>query len=281
MRPEIGHLRCRARSGRTLFGMIKNRPNSHATHFRLSPESWIEILEAYQNGATAKELAARWKVAPGTIYRYVRERGFTKKANSDAVARAHAQAMADEEAAADLRAQGSLPVPPGDIHPEALKQRALQDMARAMSAGRVAEAERLGRLALTLGKMGAPDSGRAADAYGPDGVPPQRPAIDMAAKVDVFAEWVFPYIEKVALRLLGDRYHGPAIFSRAVMRWRAATFGPECAANDYAEMLAGGWTDRVYDEHGNILPGWDSPNLRHPQVPAPPGYKGFEEARGE
>lgn len=154
-------------------------------------------------------------------------------------------------------------------------------MARAMAAGRVAEAERLGRLALTLGKMGAPDPGRAADGYDRDGVPPQRPPIDMAAKVDVFAEWVFPYIEEVALKLLGDRYHGPGIFSRAAMRWRAATFGPECAANDYAEMLAGGWTGGVYDEDGNILPGWGSSNLRHPQVPAPPGYKGFEEARGE
>lgn len=173
------------------------------------------------------------------------------------------------------------PDPLPDIHPEALKQRALEDMARAMAAGRVAEAERLGRLALTLGKMGDPER-RPGDAeFDQEGIPQQRPPIDMAAKVDTFAEWVFPYIEKVALKLLGDRYHGPGIFSRAAMRWRAATFGPECAANDYAEMLAGGWTGGVYDENGNILPGWDSRSLRHPQIPTPPGYKGFEETRGE
>ena len=79
--------------------------------------------------------------------------------------------------------------------------------------------------------------------------------------------------------MLGDSCHGPAVFSRAAMRWRAATFGPECAANDYEQMRAKGWTAGVYDEDGNILPGWDSPNMRHPQVDPPPGYKGFDKDR--
>ncbi|CAN1513855.1 hypothetical protein MCEMIH16_00881 [Caulobacteraceae bacterium] len=260
--------------------MTRAVPDAPATHFRLSEESWAEIAAAYRNGATARELGARWKVSPTTIYRYACRDGFTKKRDSDAIARAHAEAIANEETA-DLAARDVQTVPLPDIHPEALKQRALEDMARAMAAGRVAEAERLGRLALTLGKMGAPER-RPGDAeFDQEGIPQQRPPIDMAAKVDTFAEWVFPHIEKVALKLLGDRYHGPGIFSRAAMRWRAETFGPECAANDYAEMLAGGWTGGVYDENGNILPGWDSRSLRHPQIPAPPGYKGFEETRGE
>lgn len=275
MRREIDHRRDRAPGGATLPGMIKNRPNSHATHFRLSPESWVEILEAYRDGATARELAVRWKVAPGTIYRYVRERGFTKKANSDAVARAHAQAMADEDAEA-LARRNDLTVPQPDTDPAALRRQAMADLARALAAGRSAEADRLGRLILTLGKIsgsGGADEG----GHDQDGVPIRRGPITTTP--EQFAEAIFPTVERVALKMLGDRFHGPAIFSRAVMRWRAATFGPECAANDYAEMLARGRTDGVYDEDGNILPGWDSPNMRHPQVPAPPGYKGFETDR--
>jgi hypothetical protein len=257
--------------------MIKNRPNSHATHFRLSPESWVEILEAYQNGATAKELAARWKVAQGTIYRYVRERGFTKKANSDAVARAHAQAMADEEAEAVARRNDpTLPEPDSD--PAALRKQAMADMARALAAGRSAEADRLGRLILTLGKISG--SGEAGDGgLDEDGVPYRRGPITTTP--EKFAEALFPMVEKLALQMLGDRFHGPALFSRAAMRWRAATFGPECAANDYREMCEAGWTDGVYDEDGNVLPGWDSPDMRHPQVDAPPGYKGFDRDRDE
>lgn len=255
--------------------MIKNRPNSHATHFRLSPESWVEILEAYQNGATAKELAARWKVAPGTIYRYVRERGFTKKANSDAVARAHAQAMADEEAEA-LARQNDPTAPELDTDPAALRKQAMADMARALAAGRTAEADRLGRLILTLGKISG--SGEADDGgLDEDGVPFRRGPI--TTTFDEFVERIFPFAEEVALMMLGDRYHGPAVFSRGVMRWRAATFGPECAANDYREMREKGWTEGVYDEDGNVLPGWDSPNMRHPQIDPPPGYKGFERDR--
>jgi hypothetical protein len=158
----------------------------------------------------------------------------------------------------------------------ALRKRAMADLARALASGRAAEADKLGRLVLTLGKISS--SGDGGDGgLDDDGVPLKRPPI--STTYEGFIESIFPLVEEIAVKMLGDRCHGPAVFSRAAMRWRAATFGPECAANDYREMCAAGWTQGVYDEEGNILPGWDSPNMRHPQVDPPPGYNGFEKDR--
>ena len=266
--------------------MIKNRPNGHATHFRLSPESWLLILEAYRDGATAKELAARWKVAPGTIYRYVRERGFTKKVNSDGIARAHAQAMDDEEAA-DLARRNDPTTPAPDSDPVALRKQAMTDMARALAAGRTAEAERLGRLILTLDKMSGRTGGGDDDPdyteferNGVSFIDPAEPhdsprrkawrafAKDMTRK-DIlkgedYASKLMPLIEKVAVGMLGDRSTAPAVFSRAVFRWRAETFGPELARSDFEHMRAGRWDKGIFNEDGSIIEGWDLISRRHP-----------------
>ena len=268
-------------------GMIKNRPNSHATHFRLSPESWIEILEAYRNGATARELAARWKVAPGTIYRYVRERGFTKKANSDAVARAHAQRIADEEAEV-LARRNDPALAEIDSDPAALRKQAMADMARALAAGRTAEADRLGRLILTLDKVSGISAREDDPEYSeferngvsfidpaePENSPRRRAwrefAQDMTRKSDLAAEEnakrLFPLIQKVALGMLGDRAYAPAVFSRAVFRWRAETFGPELARNDFERVRDRGWASGVFNEDGSIIEGWDRFSRLHPDV---------------
>lgn len=266
--------------------MIKNRPNAHATHFRLSPESWQLILEAYRDGATAKELAAKWKVAPGTIYRYVRERGFTKKHTSDAIARAHAQKVADEEAS-ELASHAAPPGPPPDSDPAALRKQAMTDMARAMAAGRTAEAERLGRLILTLDKMsGGAGSGdddpdyteferngvSFIDPAEPDDSPRRKAwrafAKDMTRKSilksEDYASKLMPLIEKVAEGMLGDRSSGPAVFSRAVFRWRAKTFGPELARSDFEYMRAGRWDKGIFNDDGSIIEGWDFISRRHP-----------------
>jgi len=132
--------------------MTRAVPDAPATHFRLSDESWAEIAAAYRNGATARELAARWKVSPTTIYRYACRDGFTKKRGSDAIARAHAEAIAEEEAA-DLAAREERALIDLDSDPAALRKQAMADMARALAAGRTAEADRLGRLILTLDKV--------------------------------------------------------------------------------------------------------------------------------
>lgn len=276
LRREIGHRRCSDRGGARLWAMTRAVPEAPATHFRLSEESWAQIAAAYRNGATARELAARWKVSPTTIYRYACRDGFTKKRGSDAVARAHAAAIAEEEAA-DLAARQNRASAEPDSDPAALRRQAMADLARALAAGRSAEADRLGRLILTLGKISGSREG-GDGGLDEEGVPYRRGPVTTTP--EKFAEALFPMVEKLALQMLGDRYHGPALFSRAAMRWRAATFGPECAANDYREMREAGWTDGVYDEDGNILPGWDSPNMRHPQVDPPPGYKGFDKDRG-
>lgn len=276
LRREIGHRRGRALGGARLWGMTRAVPEAPATHFRLSEDSWAQIAAAYRNGATARELAARWKVSPTTIYRYACRDGFTKKRGSDAIARAHAETIAGEEAA-DLAAREARAGAEPDSDPAALRKQAMADMARALAAGRTAEADRLGRLILTLGKI----SGSAeADDGGldEDGAPYVRGPI--TTTFEDFVERIFPFVEELAVQMLGDSCHGPAVLSRSVMRWRAATFGPECAGNDYQQMLARGWTAGVYDEDGNILPGWDSPNMRHPQVDPPPGYKGFDRDRG-
>lgn len=75
--------------------MSKSHPDAPPTWFRLSEASWAEIAAEYRNGATAGELARKWKVSPTSIYRHACKDGWTKKASSDAVARAHAEAVAD------------------------------------------------------------------------------------------------------------------------------------------------------------------------------------------
>ena len=87
------------RCGLTLRLMTRAYVEAPATHFRLKPETWAIIAEAYKNGATAKDLAAKWKVAPSSVYRYACRDGLTKKAMGDARARAHARMVEDEEAA--------------------------------------------------------------------------------------------------------------------------------------------------------------------------------------
>lgn len=59
-------------------------------------------MEAYRNGATARELAVKWKVAPGSVYYHACRAGWGKKKNGDDRARAHARAV---EAAEAVRAE--------------------------------------------------------------------------------------------------------------------------------------------------------------------------------
>lgn len=59
-------------------------------------------MEAYRDGATARELAVKWKVAPGSVYYHACRDGWGKKTNGDDRARAHARAV---EAADAVRAE--------------------------------------------------------------------------------------------------------------------------------------------------------------------------------
>ena len=140
--------------------MTRKIEEAQPTWFRLSEDSWNEIREAYRNGATAKELAVRWKVSPSSIYRHAWQGGWSKKRSADADARAHASAIADEERADQTRPDApSLFGPPGEGDeatlgdPAALAEQAMAASVRAMRARLFAEAEKLARLSETYGRM--------------------------------------------------------------------------------------------------------------------------------
>lgn len=73
--------------------MSRHQDDAPPTWFRLSETSWAGIGEEYRNGATAKALAAKWRVSPTSIYRHACKDGWTKKTHGDAVARAHVTAI--------------------------------------------------------------------------------------------------------------------------------------------------------------------------------------------
>lgn len=135
-----------------------------ATHFRLKPETWDLIAEEYKDGATARDLAAKWKVSPTTIYRYACRDGWTKKGMGDARARAHARMVEEEEAAhRSLNPVGSralkglfAPAPvdePDAGRPEALAKAATLASGRAMRGRLWVEAKALAGLAESYARL--------------------------------------------------------------------------------------------------------------------------------
>lgn len=78
-------------------------PQAPATYYRLTPEIWAEIGEAYKRGATARKLAQRWKVSPSSIYRHARLGGWTKRDNAEAIARESVSEDAARVVVADAR----------------------------------------------------------------------------------------------------------------------------------------------------------------------------------
>ncbi|MDI1328421.1 MAG: hypothetical protein PSV23_16650 [Brevundimonas sp.] len=140
------------------------RPPVIPGHYRLSKESWAEIVEAYRNGATARELAVKWRVAPGSVYYHACRDGWTKKTNGDDRARAHARAVEAAEAVraerprADRMALKNLFAPEGADDPLAGDPVALARVA-AMASGRAmrgrmwAEARALTGLAESYQRM--------------------------------------------------------------------------------------------------------------------------------
>lgn len=132
-------------------------------NYRLSKESWDEIVEAYRNGATARSLAVKWKVAPGSVYYHACKDGWGKKINGDDRARAHARAMEAREA---KRAEPPPPLTPPEEGAAAatdartLGRRVLRGVGRALDQGRLEEARALGALAASLGRIPEQDSDR-------------------------------------------------------------------------------------------------------------------------
>ena len=137
-----------------------------ATHYRLAEETWDLIVEEYAAGASAKDLAAKWKTSAGSVYRHARLRQAGKRAVGDARARAHARMVEEEEAAtralhpAGSRAlKGLFAAEPQD-RPEAsdpgeLRRLATLAAGRAMTGRLWAEAKALAALAESFSRLEA------------------------------------------------------------------------------------------------------------------------------
>ena len=136
-----------------------------ASHYRLSPETWAIIGEEYRNGAKARDVAAKWKTSPSSVYRHACRDGWTKKSMGDARARAHARMVeAEEEGARALNPVGSralknlfAPARTDDLEasdPAALARSATLASGRAMKGRLWAEARALAGLAESYARLG-------------------------------------------------------------------------------------------------------------------------------
>lgn len=158
---------------------------SRAPNFYLSEETWAEIAREYMSGVPAKVLAAKWRVSRPAIYYRAQKGGWTKKATSDATARAHAAAVAAAEyvnpaLVASTPAELFM-VPPADEpsanDPAALGKAALQASGRAMRGQLWTEARALASLAERYQRL-ARGEADATPGTKPDGRRPNDDGID-------------------------------------------------------------------------------------------------------
>lgn len=144
--------------------MTRASADAPATHFRLSPETWALAIEDYKNGATAKEVAAKWMTAPSSVYRQAAQAGAGKRDVGDARARAHARLVEEEEAATRAlspvgsRALKGLFMPERGEGPDVADPLVLERMAtlasgRAMTGRLWAEAKALAGLAESYARL--------------------------------------------------------------------------------------------------------------------------------
>lgn len=226
--------------------MTKSRPDAPPTWFRLSEDSWAKIAAEYRNGATAGELARKWKVSPTSVYRHACKDGWTKKASSDAVARAHAEAEADVRPLkpapdAEQPANGA-PVEstPLSTAPADLRDAALTRLAEAIKEGRDHEALRLTTLADRLARLTAPEppSLTALAGTAPAGFDEERAKQLMTgfvdwrptkAAVEHETDLMFRSIFLLALAMLLKPGSVPALFKRRVARFRRDYLGEDDA----------------------------------------------------
>lgn len=153
-----------ARSGPAILRRMKASLEAPATHYRLEPETWELAIEEYRNGASAKDVGAKWKVAPSSVYRQAALMGAGKRAVGDARARAHARMVEEEEAATRAlnpvgsRALKGLFMPARHSEPDAADPKVLATVAtlasgRAMTGRLWAEAKVLAALAESYARL--------------------------------------------------------------------------------------------------------------------------------
>lgn len=124
------------------------------------------VIEDYKNGATAKDVAAKWKTSPGSVYRHAALACGGKRAVGDARSRAYARMVEEEVSASNglhpvgSRALKNLFSPTKVDDPEGGSPAALARMAtlasgRAMRGRLWAEARALAALAETYQRLAA------------------------------------------------------------------------------------------------------------------------------
>ncbi|MFC5346106.1 hypothetical protein ACETK8_04520 [Brevundimonas staleyi] len=156
--------------------MTKASADAPATHFRLEAETWALAIEDYKNGATAKEVGAKWMVAPSSVYRQAALMGAGKRNVGDARARAHARLVEEEEAAhramnpvGSRALKGLFRPAPAEDHdasdPAALARAATLASGRAMKGRLWAEAKALAGLAESYARLADRQAAVGMDAY--------------------------------------------------------------------------------------------------------------------
>ncbi len=145
-------------------------PPPGPTYYRLPEASWAMIRDEYLNGWSAKDIAKKWRVSTGSVYRHAGDGGWTKLSHGqvfhDRIVAAPAP-VAPAAAAVHVTGEPSPHLGPAyapdltddeePMSPSQVADRAVEAAGRAVLAGQVGEAERLGRLAATMKKLSGRD----------------------------------------------------------------------------------------------------------------------------
>lgn len=196
---------------------MKASADAPATYYRLEPETWALAIEEYRNGASAKEVGAKWKVAPSSVYRHAALMGAGKRAVGDARARAHARMVEEEEASlralnpVGSRALKGLFSPARSSEPDAddphvLMRTAILASGRAMTGRLWAEAKALAGLAESYGRLSEKRTGGGGSANSVDDVP-----LEVIVEI---ALNTWSYSDRIRLPEHGDESHPDQIARR-------------------------------------------------------------------
>lgn len=165
----------------------------------------------YLAGATARELARKYRTSPSSVYRHASAGGWTKQKLGDAVARAHVVA-----ADADL----SMLAPP---RPAQLAQAALASLSAALSSGRACDARALAGVAETMRKRAEEE--RAEERRARSASEAAHAAMALRREAELVEK--FKYAAGLAWKMLHNPAGAPAIFVDCIATFRKQHFGED------------------------------------------------------
>lgn len=235
--------------------MTKRHPDDpHPTWYRLSPETWALIRDEYAAGATARELARKYRTSATSIYRYASLEGWTKQAVSEALART---VLTGEERQA--QPQPARASPPASDDPATLEKQALTQMSEALAQGRAGEARALAALADQMRKRAEVErAGAASQEEAARLMEEER----VAAIMELFGKAAY-----LAHALVHSPTSAPAVMLRLVKRWREINLGEgekdaearaAKVAESYRHFLDGSWVETTpEDVRAYLAQRWD------------------------